>query len=699
MAKTKKRKALTDEEIVSILRERVEEVVDFNDSQLARDRAEALRFYFGKPFGNELVGRSQVISRDEQEVVDWIMPSLMKTFSGSDTVVQISPRKAEDSEWAEVATEVMNYLYNIQNDGFLITYQWIQDALLCKNGIVKVYIEEYPEKQYEYYSSMSQEDIDFLVENTEGVTVLLQTPDPASPGKFKLQVELEKVCRKFKVVNVPPEEFLIDRDARSIDDAQLAVHRVKKTVSELRAMGVPEEIIKELPYEEYTFIEGSPERIVRDEYDGRGDFAYHDDELNHEANKTVWIAECYPKLDVDNDGYAELRRIVICGEHILFNEMIEERPFAYITPYIIAHKFFGMSIHDKLKDIQLVRSTLLRHIMDNVYANTNGRYEVVEGMADLDELRNSVAGGYVTVKAAGSINPLTTPQLSSDVYNMLEYWEKVRDQRSGVSDQTRGMDGNFLHSNQAATSVNQMMSAAEQQVELIARVIAEVGFKTLFRKLYNLVVRHQDEEMLFSMKGKYIKANPTSWREDIDVVVTVGLGNGNKDQQLMHLNSMLQMTQMVIQQGGMGILTNYDKVYNLLCELSKNAGFKDANRFWLDPKTPEAQQALQALQEAESKPQPEDIKAQADAMAKQAEAQSKQAQQQLEAQKIAAEMEIRKRELALKEREASLKEAELQLDRDRFDWERARDNAEYELEEKQARSVAIGDGKVRKGRK
>lgn len=696
--KAKKKTPLTDDEIVTILRERVDQVVNFNDSQISADRGEALKYYFGMPFGNEVEGRSKVVSRDEQEVIDWIMPSLMKTFGGSDEVVQITPRKAEESEWALQATELLNYMYNVQNSGFLITYQWIQDALMYKNGIIKVYVEEYPEKRYEHYTGVDESDMEFILQDSPDAEILMQSQDPVHPGKFRIQLSRTKICRKFCVENVPPEEFLISGDAKSIEDAEFCVHRVEKTVSELRAMGVSEEILESLPDDEYDFVEGSPEKLTRDVFDGQGDWTHSSEELDEEASRKIWIAECYPYLDVDGDGYAELRRIVLAGEHIISNEACEERPFCSITPYIIAHKFFGMSVHDKLKDIQLVRSTILRHLLDNVYANTNGRYEVVENMVNLKDLQDSVTGGYIKVKAPGQIKPLDTPQLSSDVYNMLNYFEKVRDQRSGVSDKTRGIDADFLHSNQAATSVNQMMTAAEQQIELIARVIAEVGFKVLFRKLYHLIVRHQDEELQFSLRGKFIKVNPTSWREDADVIVTVGLGNGNKDQQLMHLNTMLQMTQTVIEQGGMGILTDHKKVYNILTELSKNAGYRDVSRFWLDPESPEAQQAIRAMQEASQKPSPEEIKAQSDAMSKQSEAQSKQTQQQLDSQKLGADMEIRKRELALKERQASLEESRLQLEREQFTWERARDEAEHRLEETQQRAASLGDGRTPKPR-
>jgi hypothetical protein len=315
----------------------------------------------------------------------------------------------------------------------------------------------------------------------------------------------------------------------------------------------------------------------------------------------------------------------------------------------------------------------------------------------MDDLLSNEAAGVVRVRSQEAIKPLTVPQLTTDAYNMLDRLEGDRAKRTGVSDQSRGLDGNTLHSNQAAMSVNQVMTAAEQQIDLIARMFAETGVRDLFQLLHDFAIKYQDQEEVFRLRGEFVKVTPADWRSRTELTVTVGIGNMNKDQQLMHLMRMFEQAQAVIAGGGMGILVTEKNIYNLLKEMAENAGYKDVSKYWTDPDSPEAQKAAQQKAEADAKPKPEDIKAQADlqraqadAMAKQAEAQAK----QLEYQVKMAEIELKKQEATIKLREITIKEQQMQLDREKFAWERARDEAEFVLEQEQRRAAALGDGKV-----
>ena len=515
-------------------------------------------------------------------------------------------------------------------------------------------------------------------------------------GTYAIKIKKTKTKRDIKVVCVEPENFLIERNTESIEDAQFICHREEKTVSYLRALGVDEDIIAELPFDSYDWADSSPERLARDAFDGSGEFAYHTAE-EHDANRKIWVNECYVQLDVDGDGFAELRRIVVVGNNIIENEPYDCKPFADISAHRIAHKFHGMSIYDKIHDIQEIRSTLMRNIMDNIYQNNNGRYEVLDGQVNMDDLLSNSAAGIVRVKSSNAIKPLTVPQLSGEAYQMLDRLEADRAKRTGVSDQSRGLDGNTLHSNQAAMSVNQVMTAAEQQIDLIARMFAETGVKSLFQLLHDFAIKYQDQEEVFKLRGKFIRATPADWRARSDITVTVGIGNMNKDQQMMHLMRMFEQAQAVIAGGGMGILVTEKNVYNLLTAMAENAGYKDYDRYWTDPDSPEAQEAAKQKAEADAKPKPDEIKAQADAQRAQSDAQAKQAEfqaKQLDHQLKMAELELAKQELTINLREIALKEAQMQLDREKFAWERARDEAEFNLEQTQQRAAALGDGKV-----
>lgn len=693
MAKRDKIVPMDAETVFSHVDHWINDSLSYNMSELSEQRAKALKYYLGEPFGNERKGKSQIVSRDVQETIDWIMPSLMKVFFSGGQVVKFNPQTAADVPQADQETEYVNYLFSRKNEGFKIAYDWFQDALMMKNGIVKVYVEEENYPQFDYFNGLDEATA-LDIASEPDVEVLAQSKN--DDGSLSLKIRKDCKKRNIRICCVNPEQFLIDRDATCIDDAQFVGHREEWTVSDLRRYGVPEDIIDTLPFDEWEYSDSTPEKLVRDRIDGSAEAVYQTG-AEAQANRKVWVTECYINLDVDGDGIAELRKILVAGNHIIRDEEWPDRPFADLTGHRMAHKMFGMSVYDRIKDIQEIRSVLMRQIMDNIYRQNAGRVAVLEGMVNMEDLVTNEAQGIVRVKQMDAILPLATPALASDVYNMLDRLENDRSKRTGVSERSQGLDEGTLHSNQAATSVNQMMTAAEQQIDLIARMFAETGMKKLFQLLHDYAIRYQDQQELFELRGQYVSVNPANWRERTDMSVTVGVGNMNKDQQLLHLTRLLETAQMVIQGGGMGTLVTEQNLYNILKELTENAGYKDVGKFWTDPSSPEAQQAAQKRAEEAAKPKPDEIKAQAQmaqAQGSNMKHQSDAQMAQIEAQVKLAEIELKKQEATIKLREIALKEQELSLDRERFQWERARDEAEYDLERTQQRQAALGDGQV-----
>jgi len=692
-AKAQQIKPMDADEVFAHVDRLIKDSLDYNTSELSDQRSQALKYYFGEPLGNEVRGKSQVVTRDVQETIDWIMPSMMKVFFNGSQVCKFNPSTAEDVPYAEQETEYVNYLFMRKNKGFEITYDWFQDALMMKNGVVKVYTEEENYPKFDYYDGITDEQVTEVLSEPDA-QIIARTDN--GDGTFAIKVRTDCKKKNIKVCVIPPEHFLIDRYATSFDDSLFTAHRELQTISDLRAKGVPEDVLEDLPSDEWDYSDSTPEGLVRDNYDGSGDVAYHSSD-NAEANRKVWVTESYVRLDADGDGYAELRRIVTAGSHILWDDTWDSIPFADLTGHRIAHKFFGQSMYDKIKDIQEIRSVLMRQMLDNIYRQNNGRMAVVDGAVNMEDLLTNQQSGIVRVKGINMIQDLPTPQLSQQAYDMLDRLERDRSKRTGVSERSQGLDENTLHSNQAASSVNQLMTAAEQQIDLIARMFAETGFKRLMLLLHEHAVKYQDQEEVFELRGQYIRVNPASWRNRTDMSVMVGVGNMNKDQQLLHLTRMFELVQTVVGAGGMGVLVTPVTIYNLLKEFTENAGYKDVTKFWQDPNSPEGQAAMQAKAEADAKPKPDDIKAQAQLITAQSGGMKSQADAQaanLEAQLKLAELELKKQEATVKLREMSLKEQELEFEREKFQWERARDEAEFMLEAKQQRSAAIGDGKV-----
>ena len=134
----------TDEELLARVDGEITDALGYGDT-ISEQRNEAMRYYYGEPFGNEVDGRSQYVDRTVQDTIEWIKPSLMRVFASGDELVQFVPKTSEDVAMAEQATDYVNYVVRQDNDGWSMMYNWFTDALLQKNGIVKVWWNEYEE--------------------------------------------------------------------------------------------------------------------------------------------------------------------------------------------------------------------------------------------------------------------------------------------------------------------------------------------------------------------------------------------------------------------------------------------------------------------------------------------------------------------------------------------------------------------------
>ena len=306
--------------------------------------------------------------------------------------------------------------------------------------------------------------------------------------------------------------------------------------------------------------------------------------MEREGLRTYWLHESYLKTDFNNDGITELRKVCTVGSTVLANDEIDRIPFVSITPIKIPHKFFGLSIADVVMDLQLMKSTLMRTLMDNAYNQNYGRYAVLEGQANLDDLLTQRPGGVVRVKSPNAVMPLATPALEPYTFQMLEYLDSVRESRAGVNKNTQGINSDALTSHTTATAVNAVMTNAQSRIELIARQFAESGVKELMWLIYELVLKNQDKERVIMLRNEWVPVRPDMWSDKMDCTVSVALGNGSKDQQMMHLSQMIQFASQAMQ-GGLPIVTE-ENMYNLGAALVKAMGYQNVDEFLTKPPPP-----------------------------------------------------------------------------------------------------------------
>jgi len=645
---------IQDSEIVARIEEEENIAYGVNDATLSNDRAEAIDYYLGEPFGNEIEGRSQVVSFDVQDTIESALPQLLKVFVSGDQVVKFEPKGPEDQDAADQETDYINHVVMEKNEGFKIFYVWFKDALLSKNGYVKVYAEDEEEIEEYEYAGLTDGQLQMLASD-EKTEVLEHTayPDPSvdmnalmdqalamgqdpatiiQPMLHDVKLKVTEKKTEIKIENVAPENIMVSVDANgpSLDDARFVQHREIMSLSDIaEAFDKPLEYIKSIMSDlRDTFEE---ESNARDIYDEEYDRALLSDE--------ALLKDTYIKLE------GERYRVVVLGNTVLYKEKMEHVPFACITPMIMPHRHIGRSYADLTMDIQLIKSTLLRGQLDNMYLANNGRYAISDRV-NLDDMLTSRPGGIVRVDGdpGSGIMPLSHPPLPASSFAMVEYMDSMKEKRTGITAYNQGLDANSL--NKTATGVQQIMTAAQQRVELVARTFAETGVKDLFKLVHHLVRTTLTKPDIIRLRNKWVEIDPREWEDRKDLSISVGLGAGNKDQQLAHLATILQAQKEALAIG----ITSPEKIYNALAKLTQNAGFKNPEEFWINPANTPAQEGQ------EQKPSEAEIMIQGQlAIEKQkadAQLQQEQVRSQndviIEREKIAAQAELERFKAQLK---------------------------------------------------
>lgn len=680
----------------SVIQSFLDDSIGYQETETVDQRKTALQYYLRQPLGNETEGRSQVVTGEVAEAIDGALPALMRIFTGSDQIVVADPTGPGDEAGAKQATDYLNYIFMRDNPGVTIMRDWFFDALLQKNGIVKAYWEDKEEVTKEEYEGLTDDELALMLQDDEIEIVsqdvrVLPAVDPTMAETITMaggvvptfnlnDVKIKKRKNSGKVVieNVPPEEFLISKKGVAIRGSRAApfvAHRRQITRSDLIAMGFDKEQVNSLPSGDALAY--TPERVVRFS-PGEQPYDVQSEEM---ALQEVEVFECYILHDENGDGIAELRQVFYAGNEILSNEECDYIPFYSICPIPIPHKFFGNSLADRTTDLQLIKTTVTRQMLDNLYLTNDARTWAVDGQVNLDDLLTSTAGGVIRVKSPTAIGQLAVQNVSGQSFPMLQYLDTVQQKRTGVTDMSQGLDANILQ-NVTAAAVASMQQAGAGKIELIARLFAEGGVKELFEGILHLVTKYQNKERIIRLRGDYVSVDPRTWANKYDLSINVGLGNGNRDQQMAMLQMVLaKQEQMLGQFGPANPLVSMGQYRSTLGRFVEAAGFKDSAEFF-KPITPEVDQALQnpPTQQPQVPPEVQALmaKTQADIQAQQA---KMQAEMQLQREKAALELQL------MREKEM----AKLQLEQEKFKAQMALKQEEFQAEA-QLKAMKIGAG-------
>jgi len=586
--------ALTNQEIVDIVNTEFENAQGMPSGDISEERARALDYYLKKPYGNEEEGSSKVITSDVADVVDGMMPSLLRIFTSADNLVSFDAVGPEDEPGAEQESDFVSYTFFKRNPAFEILFYWLFDALVQKNGYVKAWWDETEEVTTEEYEGLTDDEVAVLMSDDElepiereertGDTVDVQgnvVQGIVHDIKFKRVVKGGQV----RIDNVPPDEFRISGDARSLDPskARMVSHEREVTRDKLLRMGFKKSVVDKLPASDESL--NSTEKVARKDKS--------DDQKNSaSANKdksqdTIVLRETYIDVDVNRDGRSELKQVFTADSKLLEIEDSDRQPFHAICPSPLPHKHFGLSTGEKVMDVQLVTSELLRQVLNNLYRSNQPGHAVWEqGMGEntMDDLLTTEVGRVARFKrpVGESYAPMTVPFTAADTFPMVEYFDKVKRDRTGISSDAEGLTPEALKNIQQSVLV-QATDMARMKIEAVARIFAETGFKSLFKHVHELLQKHQQKAEVVKLRGQWVQVNPSEWRNRRDMTVNIGLGIGTREQNLVHLNAIWEKQSEMVQGGGMNLTVTPKNIYNTAAEIVKNANLKLPAMFFTDP--------------------------------------------------------------------------------------------------------------------
>lgn len=639
-----------------------------NDAVLLDERGKSLEYMKGEMRDvPALPMRSKAVSTDVNDAIETLLPDLIEIFTGTDDVIAFTAVGEEDEPAAQQETDYINHVVFHENDGFMLFYTGFKDALSVKAGIFKWWWEDYRYKE-EIKEIASPEDLQGLMMQAQDGRFEIVSAEPDNDAQvIKVTLKHPDGGGCVKMMAVPPEDFAYAKDTVFLRDTTYCAMRSYPRAQDLIADGYDAKAIEKLPA--YVLPDEQIERA-------RSTAGEEDTSTGNDTTlRQVEIVEHFIKVVEGKE--AQLWRIVTGADETveLEKEKVDRIQFALVTPYPVSHRLMGRSVADLTREIQKIRTSLLRMLLDSGYFALNQRYEVSETdsspntIADL--LRNE-PGVPVRSKNAGAVKAISAGTLNFDVQGALEFVATMSEQRTGIVRNAQGLNPDTLHD--TAKGAMALMTAAMKRTRLIARIFAETGVKDLFMGVHAMTRAHATKGQKVKLRNKWVEIDPTSWGSRNDMTIEIGVGAGGREHEQMKADQLGNLLERLIAAPGGAQMVPPPKLYHAAKKAVEAIGYKDPDQFLTDPST--------VQQSTEPQPNPEMEKAQAD-MAIQR--QKVETEGQLAREKAANDLTLAREKMQL----------EAQLDRERAEQEGVLRREQFQLEAQlkfEAAQLGAGQG-------
>lgn len=575
------------DDIHRVCKGELELAAGYDEDELVDNRKKALDYYFGRPRGDELEGRSEAQSMDVADMVEATLAEVMPLYANPQ-LATFGALNGQDVNQAKIESKYCNHAFMELNDGWTVLYKAVKDALLQRNAILDIYVHETKKPKFESYQGLIDTELLALTSqsDTEVVDFAERTSYDEIIGEFPIYdvtIRTYEKCKKLIAENVAPEDFYYTVNTHSTNPADMLFNgrRILTTKGALIAEGYDPEVVKDLKeYDGTTSTDEEARNILSDEGEYEG-----------YAQEYVEIFKCFIMYDYDGDGIAELHKVIMTEDEVIDRSWVEFCTFASGSPFLMPHRFTGMSMFDKLEGTQDQKTKFLRQWLDNADHMNNRRLEVVENQVRIEDVLNSRPGGVVRTKSRGVVNPIPVDDIGPSCQNALNYLDSVRSERGGASldMQTQAMTIGA----ETAHGVERQYSSKEKIAALIARTLAE----TLIRQCYVLVHANLRTFMSgpqdFEYADQWIQTDPSKWLKRNVIKIDVGMSIGERTAKVATLRGMLDLQIKALELKSEDVLVNLEKVYDLIMDIGYASGLQNPERYWIDPRSEQSKKALQ----------------------------------------------------------------------------------------------------------
>jgi hypothetical protein len=611
------------------------------NTTLQQNRQAAVDYYLSRaPIPTGIPGRSSVISTDVRDSIQSVLAAMVPAFS-TNFPCQFLPERSGDEQQAEIETKAVLKIME-ESGAYSALYNALHDSLLCKNGYIKCWSEEYEySTTARFKGGDAQDNAALLAMAGEGAEI-----ESEDDSGVVLRTSTER--KRLRIVSVAPERLYIDANLRStqLQDASFIAEWKPITRSDLLEADYPKDVVEGLAASGYAPQDNNSFMRNMAQQSNPWTAPTPDQDLI-----AVW--ECYIKIAMTGDE-SELWRIIMAEPGVILDkERVEYLPYACGAILMMPHRHDGISLFDLVKESQDVGTATLRQWIDNNQSAVLNRL-VLSPAVNADDVENGGPNHHIRMTRGDDVSmavmPLPFADIGGSCEQLLAYKDRMRSQRAGASLDLQGAENQQMTAQIGSMGADRIISNQEQVAGLFTRNFSETLIRSAFLLVHQCLRLDYDQPMQLKQGEQWLDVNPGDWLERSQVQVTTGMTPGERNRRIGALTGQLQVATQALQSGLSGILVDPSGLYRILMDLSKAQDLTGAPEYWIDPASPKAQQAAQ--QQAQQHQQMQQMQMQMNTLKDQVSAQKN----QIDAANDAAELQFKYAQLAA---QMEMKESEI----------------------------------------